>query len=511
MTIDLRYYVAVLIRRAHYVVLIFAAVTVAAVTLAIKLPPSYESSATLLLEAPQIPTSLAPATTVNTADLEQLQVLQQRLMTRPNLLDVARKLHVYAKMKQMTPDDIVTAMTKATTINISTGKDQAALMTITFDASNAQTAANVVNEFVTRILSDNLAMRTSQAQDTLRFFKQQVDRLQGDLSAQSAKIVAFQNSNTDALPSTLDTRLQQQTSLQERLNLIDQQAASLQDQKQRLIETLDASGQVAGSAANTPQAKLLDQARSELASAMAVYAPTSPKVKMLKARVAELEASMKGQSSGSGGATGAQPQNSPLAVQTADIDSRIKRLRGQRKDAEKALAALKASIDRTPQVSSELDALNRDYANIQSQYNAASDRLAQASTGEQIQALSKGKKIGILDAATVPDAPTKPNRLKIAALGAAAGLMLGFGFVVLLELLNTSVQRPVEIARSLDIVPIGAIPYMRTPSERLRLRLGVSGLFVALVLGLPTALYAIDTYYEPLNIIMAKIDTRIGL
>lgn len=513
MTIDLKYYLAVLIRRLHYVILSFAAVTAVAVTVAMKLPPVYESDATLLLEAPQIPDALA-APTVDTAALEQLQVLEQRLLTRPNLLDVARKMHVFADIGDMTPDDIVTAMQNATHINIQTGRDMAALMTISFSAGRARVAADVVNEYVTRILSDNLAMRTGQAQDTQQFFKQEVDRLQGDMSAQSAKIVAFQSANADALPSTLDTRLQQQATLQERLASSEHDIASLQDQKQRLIDIFRATGQVAGAstaASETPEAKLLSQARSDLTQALAVYAPDNPKVKMLQARVDQLQSAVDKQAASTDTSTPAQQPMSMLDIQTADIDSRIKQLEQQHAGIETALAKLKDSIDRTPGIAVQLDGLNRDYANIQDQYNKASDRLAKAATGERIEALSKGQRIGVLDAAAVPDSPSKPNRPRIALLGAAAGLMLGFGIVVLLEILNTSVRRPVDLVRGLNITPIGTIPYIRTPGERRWRRFAMGGIFLALVLGLPAVLYAIDTYYEPLDILLAKVNAKLGL
>lgn len=513
MNIDLHYYLAVLLRRLHYVILIFAAVSAAALTLALKLPPVYEASATLLLEAPQIPDALA-APTVGTASLEQLQILEQRLLTRPNMLDIARKLRVFPNMRNMTPDDIVSAMQSATDINIHTGRDQAALMTITFDAGQARTAADVVNEYVTRILADNLAMRTSQAQDTLQFFKQEVDRLQGDLNAQSAKIVAFQNANADALPSTLDMRLQQQAALQERLASTERDAASLQDQKQRLIDIFRATGQVAGAgsaAAETPEAKLLTQAKSDLAQALAIYAPDNPKVKMLQARVDQLQSTVDKQANASGATQTAPQPMSMLDIQTADIDSRIKQLNQQHADVEKALVKLKESIDRTPDVAVQLDTLNRDYANIQTHYNAASDRLNKASTGERIEALSKGQRIAVLDAASAPDSPTRPNRPKIAAMGAAAGLVLGFGLVVLLEILNTSIRRPIDLVRGLNITPIGTIPYIRTPGERRWRRFAVGGLFLAVVLGLPAVLYAIDTYYQPLDILLAKVNAKLGL
>lgn len=514
MQIDLKYYYSLLIARLHYVLLIAAAVAAGVATLAVKLPPVYEASATLLLEAPQIPTSLA-APTVNTAALEQFQVLEQRLMTRPNLLDIARKLNVFPGLNKMTPDDIVTAMTKATTIDIHTGQNQAALMTISFDAGQAKTTADVVNEYVTRILADSIAMRTDQAQSTLQFFKQEVDQLQGELSAQSAKIVAFQNAHTNALPSTLDSRLQQQSTLQLQLNTITSDIASLQDQRQRLIDMFNATGQIAGSAAassQTPEQLELAQARSALAAGQAVYSAENPKLKMLQDRVTELAAVVKAQ------AATAAPQKQPastsstlLDVQTADIDARIRQLKAQEADTRKALAALQATIDQTPQVAAELGALQSDYDNIQKQYNAASDRLGAASTGQRIETLAKGQKVVVLDAAAVPDTPTRPHRLRLAIYGVLGGLALGIGFVLLLELLNTSVRRPVDLVRGLDITPIVAIPYMQTPGEIRRKQLTVLAILLILVTGLPASLYAIDRYYAPLSVVLAKINTKLGL
>ena len=216
MNLDIRFYMSVLLRRLHYIVLIFLAVTAISGFIALKLPPVYESTSRLLMESPQIPDALA-APTVDTAALEQLQIIEQRLMTRSNLLDIARRFRVFPTIDGMAPDDIVAAMRDATKIFKQAGREQATLMTISFEADNAQTAANVVNEYVTRILTDNTAARTGQAQDTLQFFQQEVERLSTDLSTQSAKILDFQNQNADALPSTLNYRLTQQSNLQERL------------------------------------------------------------------------------------------------------------------------------------------------------------------------------------------------------------------------------------------------------------------------------------------------------
>lgn len=543
---DLRYYLSVLGRRLHYIALIFFAVTALSGYIALILPPLYQSTARLLMESPQIPDALA-APTVDTAALEQLQIIEQRLMTRSNLLEIARKFRALPRIDTMAPDDIVTAMRDATTIAKQAGRDQATLMTITFDAENAQTAAAVVNEYVTRILTDSTASRTNQAQDTLQFFQQEVERLSADLSTQSARILEFQNQNADALPGTLNYRLSQQSNLQERLASLQRDMSGLKDQKQRLVEIYRATGQLEATrlAPQSPEATQLATLKAELSQLLAVLAPENPKVILLQARITELEAQVtaaaeaatpepaenpSGESgtgeSGTGeGGTGeggtpnptpdpaVSPDDAPmtlLQIQTAEIDAQITRMTEESADISAQLAILKDSIDRSAGVSVQLEALNRDYANLQTQYDNATDRLSKASTGERITVLSKGQRIGVLDAATVPDTPARPNRVRIILMGAALGLALGFGLVGLLEMLDGSVRRPVDLERHLNILPLGTIPYIRTPAEILRLRLTVAFLVLAVLAGLPGGAWLIDTYYMPLDLVLAKVSNKLG-
>lgn len=521
MTIDLKFYLALFLRRFHYFALAFIAVVALAGTAALMLPPSYESSARLLLESPQIPDKLA-APTVTASDLEQLQVLQQRLMTRQNLLEIARKYNVFSKIDSMTPDDIVTAMTEATTIKNLTGRDAASMMTIGFQARSADVAAAVVNEYVTRLLNQSVTMRTGQAQQTLDFFKQEVDRLASDLSAQSAKILSFQNKNRGALPNTLNYRLTQQSTLQQRLASIEQQVADLQAQKQRLITLFNTTGQVSlqGSANQmTPDQKRLSDLRSQLAQASAVLSDTNPKIVMLKSQITQLEKVVKGQAAANADGTGsksggdnasASPQQSMLDIQTAQLDGQISQLQAQKKDIEKQLADLKTSIDATADNQVTLDALQRDYDNIQTQYNAAVARQSEASTGERMATLSKGQRLTVLDPATKPDAPTKPNRRKIFLLGVLGGIAAGLGLVLLRELLDTSMRRPADLTAALGVTPLATIPYIRSPGERARRRGVILGILLLVAVGVPASMWAVDTYYMPLDLLTAKISAKLG-
>jgi uncharacterized protein involved in exopolysaccharide biosynthesis len=389
------------------------------------------------------------------------------------------------------------------------------LMIITFNTGNAQTAAAVVNEYVTRILTDNTASRTDQAQDTLQFFQQEVERLSADLSTQSAKILEFQNQNADALPSTLNYRMTEQSNLQERLGTVLRDIAGLEDQKRRLIEIYRSTGQLETVRPTplSPEAAQLAALEAELSQAAAILAPQNPKVILLQTRVDELRAQVEAEAEASAAVVedGSAAPMTMLEIQAAEIDSQIALLTQESESIAGQLTVLKDSIGRSASVAVQLEALNRDHANIQAQYDTATGRLSAASTGERIAVLSKGQRIGVLDAATVPDTPVRPNRVRITLMGAALGLALGFGLVGLLELLNSSVRRPVDLERHLNIVPIGTIPYIHTPGEVLRFRLMVLLLVVVIGAGLPAAAWLIDTYYMPLDLLLAKIGSKIGL
>jgi hypothetical protein len=206
----------------------------------------------------------------------------------------------------------------------------------------------------------------------------------------------------------------------------------------------------------------------------------------------------------------ADPAQTMLDIQLADMDSRIRSFEQQRADAAKQLVALTDTIDRTSQNKVELDALQRNFDIVQGQYDTAVDRLSKAATGERIEMLSKGERITVIDAAAPPNRPTSPHRTLIAGGGALMGILLGLGTVLLIEVMNHSVRRPKDLVRAFGITPITTIPYMRTPSEAVMRRVSIAGLFLAVTLGIPALLYVIHVYYLPLDLILTKLAAKVG-
>lgn len=507
---ELRFYFAVFMRRFHYFAIVATLIAAAAITIARLLPPVFVASANLVVEASQIPDELA-APTVRTAASEELQIIRQKLMTRANLLEIARKHDVLADAPELTPDQIVNEMRSSTKIIQTSGRGQANFMEISFEARSGRIAQQVVNEFVTIVLQENVEARTDRAEKTLEFFEVEVERLGNELEQQSAKILEYKNANSDALPETLDYRLTQQAAIQTQLATARSEIKNLHDQKRRLVELFEATGSLGptGAVNLTPDQRKLQQLEDSLTNALAVYAPENPKVKLLEAQVAQQRAVVEREA----GITGANSVNSAasiLNVQLADIDGRIEVLEDLALQLDGQLKVLVDSIERTPGVTIALDGMQRDYNNTQSQYNRSVDGLSKAATGERIELLAKGRRIAVIDPATVPNEPSKPNRILIAVGGTTFGILAGLALVFAIEFLNSSIRRPTDIRRNLGITPLATVPYVYTPLEMVMRRAVTTAVFVGLVAGLPLALYAVHTYYLPLDLIYEKIAARIG-
>ncbi|MGB3148537.1 MAG: lipopolysaccharide biosynthesis protein, partial [Paracoccaceae bacterium] len=389
MNLDLKFLFAVFLRRLPIFVVTFATVAAAALAAAMLLPTVYSASSLLMVESSQIPGALM-APTVQAAALEKLQTMENRLMTRANLLDIANRLKVFKDIDRMTPDEIIQGMRDNTTIWKSANRGEATMMSLAFDASNGRVAAGVVNEYVTIILKDDIDLRTRSAEGTVDFFDQEVKRLGAELDEMSAKILEFQNKNSDALPSTLSFRMSQQNSLQAKLDSVELNISTLKDQRERLVSIYNSTGQVSQStSAMTPEAQQLASLNDQLTQSLAILSPTHPRIKILQAQIDQLEVIVKSQAS----ASGAVPTDSTSTIfdiQIADLDVQIEAAEKVRDQVQSQMAALQETIDRTPANQIAVDALTRDYANIQQEYNNAVSNQGSAAAAERIEILSKG-------------------------------------------------------------------------------------------------------------------------
>ena len=264
-------------------------------------------------------------------------------------------------------------------------------------------------------------------------------------------------------------------------------------------------GEVAPSADQQKLRALKDQ----LTAQQAILSPKNPRIKLLQSQIAALEAVVSGQE-----ASGmVDEQGKPLSaydVQLADIDKKIAALSAQIAEMDGQLAALQAGIDATPGNAIALDVLQRNYDNSKAQYDLAVTNKARAETGDMIETLSKGQRIAVIEQAVAPTAPARPNRTVIAAAGVVGGLVVGLALVALIEIMQAGIRRPEEITAKLGITVFATLPYMKSAREILFNRLKLAGGFAVALGVMAGVLWAVDTYYMPLDLLFDQLLRRVS-
>jgi uncharacterized protein involved in exopolysaccharide biosynthesis len=190
------YYWELLKRRKYYFAIPFVTVALVGTALAFIWPPTYLSEGKILVQSQLIPTELVRPTVTNAAQ-ERIQVIEQRLMTRDNMVAIIDRFQLFPEKRNlMSVTQLVDLMKKKTTIaainnslSFARRSDNPTIVfTVGFEDSDPAVAAKVANELVTRILNEDVRDRTSRASDTTKFLSREVDRLQAESAAIDAKI-----------------------------------------------------------------------------------------------------------------------------------------------------------------------------------------------------------------------------------------------------------------------------------------------------------------------------------
>ncbi len=506
---EFRFYLSLFFRRFHYLALIVISCTVAGLVLAFALPPVYRAQARLVVESPQIPGELA-SSTVQASGLEILEVIQQRLLTRSKLLELSDMFGVHADQPNLPDDAIVADMNERITIDLPLYdfNNRASFVRVSFAAPTGELSALVTNELVEQILDQNIEMRTSVTSQTLEFFVGEVARLDKELGKQGALILEYQEAHKDALPDNLEYRRNRQSTLQERVLQLDRELSGLRDRRSRLVEVYERTGRpdILGESL-TPEQRQLRQLQDQRASARTIYSDDHPRIKSLDAQIAALEAA----NIRLGLGTETAPNITSFELQLADIDGQISFIEEERAIIEGELEKLAASIEATPSNAITLGTLERDYDNLRMQYAQATASLAEARTGDQIEAQSRGQRVTVTEMAAIPLHPADPNRKLIAFFGLMAGLGLAAALFLLLEVLNNKIRRPKELEAQFGTPVFGSIPYIKT-NEQIAFRKGMIAMSVLVpVAGICLIIYLIQINYEPIDQLISIMTEKLGI
>jgi len=516
MNFDLYFFWKLFLRRFPIMLLLVTFCGGLGVFTALRVPETFATAARMLVEEPQIPDSMVEST-VTTGAVEQLDIIQQRLLTRQNLIDIANRFDVYDDLGRADPDDIVKRMMSDTQIRRTAGNNQATLLTIRFEGRSGQVVADVVNEYVTLVLEFNSDFRTTRAENTLSFFEEEVARLSAELNVKSTDIAVFKSENSSSLPEEQTYRLGRQALLQERISLLEKDLRAVTQQRGDLSRLFEATGRIGGNGQQrrmTPEEQQLISSRAELDLAKSVYTDENPRIIRLQSTVDRLEAIVAAQTAS--GFAGEQeesvsPEEALFQATINEIDNRIETLGTDIDRTSQELSELQNSISQSSANGIALETLERELSVVQKRYDAALANLNDAQMSERIEATAQGQRMTVIENAVVPRQPSGPNRPRIAALGGLVGILLAGGYFALLELLNRTIRRPAELVGRFNVTPLATVPYIESGGQRFLRRSTLIVLTLLVLIGVPFALWYIDTNYLPLDLLVQKVLERVGI
>lgn len=300
---DLSDYLAAFRRYRKAFALIFGSLLAVSLLAAWMWPAEFRSTATILIEEQEIPTDLVRSTITSYA-AQRLQTINQRVMTRSNLLGIIEKYDLYTKeRKKKTSDEILERMRSdidfqtisAEVIDPRSGHPTLATIafSLSFDGTNPALVQKVTNEITNLYLEENLKNRTQKTQEASAFLKGEVEQIAAVAAELEKRLSAFKATHISALPEQkplIQGQLERAEgelkqidfgirSLQERNFLIDSQLAQISPENPT---------PVTGEHAATPEERLKALRIAEV-SLVSKYSSKHPDVVKMRQEIEALQ------------------------------------------------------------------------------------------------------------------------------------------------------------------------------------------------------------------------------
>ena len=562
-TLDLGDYLAAFRRRRGMIILIAGIVFILGLITAFVWPPTYASSATILIEEQEIPSELVQSTVTSYAS-QRIQVISQRVMTRSNLLGIMDKYGLYQKERQRETteevladmrDDINLDMINADVMDPRTGRPTAATIafTVGFEGKDPQLVQKVANELTTLYLNENLRTRTEKAEETTSFLTEESKRLGAEISRLETALAEFKEKNANELPELKDLNTQVLDRTERDISDIDTQIRTLEERKIYLegqLATLDpygSSGQVLSPAARLQQLRTeyiayasryspnhpdvvsrkreiealeketgiventsekrarLDALQKELVVAEKTYTDEHPDVKNLKRQIASLEEEIRNPPPAA--ATKPAPANPDnpayisLKAQVEAADSEIRSLKIKRAQLSDKLTEYEQRLQQTPQVEREYRGLVRDFENSTRRYQDIKSKQMTAEVAQAMEKERKGEKFTLIDPPILPEQPISPNRPAIIFLSLVLALGAGVGSAAAAESMDSAVRGAKGVISILNTAPLAVIPYLASDADIGRERKRRWLMITGVMAGIILALLLINFLYSPLDVL----------
>src|SRR4051794_16220093 len=206
----INYLPVILWQRRYYVLTCFLVMLTLGVIAAFGLPRTYRSTATLLVQSQDLPTTVVDSPT-NGAVEQRIARIREQVLSRGDLIQLIEQDDLYPAERRTKPlSKIIEKMRHSTSVGAlssdigqqSGTQNNTIAIAMSFDYPDPAKAQAVLQSFVTKFLSMSSEDVEDQASITVRFLQDQANKLQAQISDIEGQITALKEHNGAALAST---------------------------------------------------------------------------------------------------------------------------------------------------------------------------------------------------------------------------------------------------------------------------------------------------------------------
>jgi polysaccharide chain length determinant protein (PEP-CTERM system associated) len=467
-------YIDIARRRIWWLVLPIVLVTLSVFFGSLWLPRSYLSEATIMIEPQKVPSNYVQST-ISEDVTDRLQAIRQEILSRGRLRKIIAEFNLYNSVSgKMAGDEVVELMRRDITVEVVTNQlnntdhsKSVAAFKIGYSGRNPVLVQKVTRNLASLFIEENLKDREQESEGTTDFLDDQLEKLRTSLQEQEKRIQAFKSAHAGELPEQQVPSLQMLGQLQSVLQANSDAITRAQQQRSYMASVLESMSMI-----NTPQSMKsalqlqYDNKTADLLASQQKYKPTHPDIQRLKAELAAIKEQIDSEKGKSWGDGRSQASPDQIQVELAGLDKEIQKRTARQSQLEADIQKLQLHMSALPHVEQQLAELSRDYDTSRTSYQALLSKRNNSSVAAEMERRAEGEQFRILDPASYPEKPYKPNLLQIDVLGLLIGVFAGCGLAMLVEMSDNTLHSESDFIQAISAPVLANLPYVLDPSEK---------------------------------------------
>jgi polysaccharide chain length determinant protein (PEP-CTERM system associated) len=400
-------------------------------------PNQYEASARLYVDADAVLTPLLHGLAADSSTVTELEVLQNTLLSRPNLDKVISGtglgLQTFTTAVRQT-------LLKRLGAEIKITPQTRNLFTISYIDREPKLAYDVVQKLITIFIESATGNNRAEMDNAQQFIEQQIASYEAKLREAEKRRADFRAKNFDQLPADHGaSRLEMARNLAQGLQGQLQDAVARRDLLLQQLKTTDpllVTESEMAAAGGSPGSQLA-AAEHTLQELRLRYTEQFPDVVAARRLVEMLKAH--GEPRATPAAGGAKRTRSmpngvyeQIRIRLIDAEATVASLERQLAAAVAERNRLEASARTEPSVQAEYVNIDRDYSVLRENYEALLSRRESMRIAEAADNKADKVRLRIVDPPQLPRNPVAPNRMLLISGVLLAGLGAGGGLAFLL-------------------------------------------------------------------------------